>query len=288
MCGLIDDAATCRSIDPDADIDADLLAAVEAGKVIYHPDKARQCLNGIGATCDANAFTDNAAQAACEATFEGTVAAGGQCAMNEECRSRDCDIPACPDACCQGTCVGDTPVRSPVGGTCESSSQCIDSYCDFQTSTCAAYKPTGAACTSSSQCAIGGCVDSICIELPGPGEACSPNLGGANCGDLGYTCSTTSMTCVPYGLTGDPCATSRECSPLYLCGPAATCALRPRLNETCDPAASGCIDSSYCEPTTSVCTTPKPDNSPCMDDNECTSDNCDFDLNICTTPPICI
>jgi hypothetical protein len=290
MCGLIDDVATCRAIYNEGELDADLLAAVQAGKVIYHPDKARECLNGIGASCNANTFSNNDAQEACDATFEGTVGAGGQCALSEECRSQDCDIPSCPDACCQGMCVGDAPVRVAVGGVCESSSQCIDSYCDFSaaTSTCTAYKQAGQACTSSNQCAVGGCVNMICSALPGPGEACSSNLGGANCANLGYTCSVTSMTCVPYGLTGDACATSRDCSPIYVCGTGGTCVLRPRLGETCDPQASGCIDRSYCEPTTSKCTAPKPDNSPCMDSDECASGNCDFDTSVCVTDPICI
>jgi hypothetical protein len=288
-CGLIDDAATCRSIFTNAELDASLLAAVDAGKVIYHPDKARECLNGISGSCDRN-FANNSAQAACDATFEGTVGAGGQCAMNEECKSRECDVPACPDACCQGTCVGDAPVSSPIGGPCESSSQCADGYCDFAsaTPTCAAYKPTGAACTSSNQCATGGCVNMVCTALPGPGEPCSTALGGANCADLGYTCSTSTMTCVAYGLTGDPCTTARDCSPLYLCGSGGACQLRPRLGEPCDPQASGCIDRSYCEPTTSVCTAPKPDNAACTDDQECASDNCDTTTSTCTTPPICI
>ena len=45
-CGLLDDVATCQSI-YDGEIDADLLAAIDAGKVIYHGDKARECLDGI-------------------------------------------------------------------------------------------------------------------------------------------------------------------------------------------------------------------------------------------------
>jgi hypothetical protein len=288
-CGLIDNQATCRTVlGSEIGFDASLEAAVDAGKVIYHPDKARECLNGIGGTCDSSRFFSNDAQEACNATFEGTVAAGGQCAMNEECKSRDCDVPSCPDACCQGTCVGDSPVRSQVGGPCESTSQCIDSYCDFQTTTCAAFRPAGAACTTDTQCQVGGCVNSICTTLPGPGEVCSTLQDAANCGDLGYVCSTTSMTCVAYGLTGDPCMTSRDCSPLYVCGPAATCILRPRLGEACDPQSEGCIDRSYCEPATSTCTAPKADGAACTGSQECASDNCDFTTNVCTTEPICI
>jgi hypothetical protein len=286
-CGLIDDLATCRAL-YDGNLDPDLLAAVDAGKVIYHGDKARECLDGInGDSCDRNSLFNNEAEAACDATFEGTVGAGGQCALDEECKSRDCNIPDCLEACCQGTCVGDAPVLSGIGGACESSSDCSDGYCDFNTSTCAAYKPLGAACTSTGQCEVGGCVNQVCSTLPGPGEACGMTVG-SSCADIGYTCSTTSMTCVPYGLTGDPCTSTRDCSIFYTCGTTGTCQLRPRLGEACDPQTTGCIDNSYCEPATNTCTAPKPDNSPCMDDSECVSDNCDFTTNTCVTRPICI
>src|SRR6185312_14324109 len=51
-CGLVDDLATCRTLDIDVEIDASLIAAVQAGKVIYDADKARECLNAITGSCD--------------------------------------------------------------------------------------------------------------------------------------------------------------------------------------------------------------------------------------------
>jgi len=283
-CGLLEDQATCRSLDVDVDIDADLLAAVEAGKVKYDPQKARECLSGLGASCERGAATTSSE--ACDQTFTGTVAGGGQCAIDEECVSRQCDVPACPDACCQGTCTGDAPTPRPhAGESCATNSQCVDSYCDIDTTTCTAYKPIGEACTSTTQCGLAVCANQICTARPGPGEACTPG-SASSCSLVGYTCSATSQTCVAYGLGGDPCTSNAECSPIYTCGAAGTCQLRPRLGEACD-ANNGCIDRSYCDEATLKCTAPKADGATCTSDRECQND-CDPNTGTCATEPICI
>lgn len=289
-CGLIEDMATCRQLDVDADVNESIIAAVEAGKVIYHPDKARECLNAIAGSCDRLAINRGDDSNACDETFEGTVAAGGQCAISEECVSSNCDVPSCPDACCQGTCVGDAPPPRPrLGDTCGDTAPCVDSFCDTDTLTCVAYRPNGEACTSTNQCAAGTCSNMVCTALPNTGEACTPSqVSSSVCRDLGDTCSATSSTCVAYGLTGDPCTAASDCSPIYTCGTAGTCQLRPRLGDTCGGTAGSCIDRSYCEPTTMTCTAPQADGSTCESDSQCTSNNCDFDLGQCTTPPICI
>lgn len=291
-CGLIDDISTCRQLDIDIEIDASLIAAIEAGKVIYHPDKARTCLNGITGSCDRLALNRSNNTLACDETFEGTVAAGGQCAIDEECQSASCDVPACPDACCQGTCVGDAPPARPrLGESCAETTACVDSFCDATTLTCAAYRPNGEACTSTNQCAAGACTNQICTALPKTGEACIPSQTTSNvCRDLGDTCSATSNTCVAYGLTGDPCTAATDCSPIYWCGAGGTCQLRPRLGDACGSAQVGgsCIDRSYCDATVMTCTAPQADGATCSSDSQCTSRNCDFDTGQCTTPPICI
>jgi hypothetical protein len=284
-CGLIDDHATCRELFTDADVDRSLIAAVDAGKVIYHPDKARECLDGFGGSCERNTVVDNESSA-CDEVFEGTVAAGGQCAMDEECISQECDVPACPEACCQGACVGDAPEPRPrVGESCATNTQCIDSYCDFASSTtCMPYIPVGQACAQTYQCAAGVCANQVCTELPGPGEACNPQVPGGQCGHIGNVCNPTTMTCVAVGLSGDPCTTGGECSEIYNCN-AGTCQLGPRLGEPC---AGECLGRSYCDETTLLCTAPKADGQTCISDNECQSDDCDTTTNTCVTQPICI
>jgi hypothetical protein len=288
-CGLIDDLATCRTIYTDLEIDKDLVAAVDAGKVHYDPDKARECLASVSGSCERNQVNLGENNAACDETFSGTVGAGGQCAIDEECLSQNCDVPSCPDACCQGTCVGDAPTPRPkVGESCAMTFSCSDSFCDTTTMICTAYRALGEACTTTSQCAQGSCTNSVCTAYPGEGEPCNATSTTSACSEVGLICSQTSNTCVAVGLTGDPCTTSRDCSPIYMCGAAGTCQLRPRLGEACSQATGSCIDHSYCEPTTMTCTAPKADGQPCGSDRECTSNNCDQTTTTCTTPPICI
>lgn len=293
-CGLVDDIATCHTLDLDVEADPDLIAAVKAGKVIYHADQASACLAALGAGCDRATFSENDSPLACDETFEGTVAAGGQCAINEECISRNCDTSACTEACCQGTCVGDTPpVRPRVGEACTTAAtlRCVDSYCDTGTGLCTAYKANGEACEGGSQCVSGFCNGTaICAELPATGQPCDLTTGESVCAEIGDTCSATSMTCVPLGLGGDPCTEARDCSPIYQCGASGTCELRPTLGDECGTQAfpSSCIDHSYCDQTTMQCTAPRPDGSTCQSDSECQSDSCDFATSTCTTPAICI
>ncbi len=288
-CGLVDDLALCRTLNTDVEIGAELVAAVEAGKVIYHADKARECLNGITGSCDRTELNRGNSSLACDDTFEGTVPAGGQCAIDEECISSSCNVPACPDACCQGTCVGDAPpVRPRAGESCAMTANCVDSFCDQATTTCTPYLANGIACTSTNQCDDGACVNGICTALPNTGEACmASQTSSSTCLDLGDTCSATTNTCVPYGLDGDPCTTARDCSPIYTCGADQTCQLRPRLGDACGGTLTTCIDHSYCDATTMRCTAPQPDGATCTSNQQCASGDCD-DAGQCTTPPICI
>src|SRR4051794_10467298 len=93
-CGVVDDVATCRKLFEDDAVDADLIAAVKAGKVVYHSDKAGQCLSEFANGCDRNDFLGSRSRsAACDETFTGTVGDGGQCAIDEECISQDCNVP---------------------------------------------------------------------------------------------------------------------------------------------------------------------------------------------------
>ena len=291
-CGLIDDVATCRMLDIDLEIDKNVIAAVEAGKVIYHGDNARACLAALsGAGCEVNALNRSDNAAVCDLMFEGTVAADGQCAIDEECLSQQCNVTSCPDACCQGTCFGDAPPPRPrVGESCAMSFDCIDSFCDSTSRICTAYRQLGAPCTSDSECAAGACVVDVCTALPGPGEACTPSTSDPGCSHVGYVCSATTSTCVQFGLTGDTCATTRDCSPIYNCNTAGNCELRPTIGDPCNDTTSAglCIDTSYCEPTSQICTAPKADGAMCAGSEECRSGECDFNTSTCITPPICI
>ncbi len=290
-CGLIDSLATCRQIDllDDAEIDADLKAAVDAGKVIYHPDKAGECLAAFGATCDvSNAPGSRSTSLACDQTFEGTVGSGGQCAIDEECISQTCDVPSCPDACCQGTCVGATaPVRPRLGESCLDNARCVDSFCDDTTTVCTAYRANGAACAFGGECESNSCIGQVCTARANTGQACGTTVAG--CRLIGDRCDAASMTCKNVGLLGDACAAENECSTIYTCDTtSSTCKLGPQLGESC-AATPNCLGSTYCDETTVECTARKVDGQPCDDDTQCASRTCDVaGTGTCMTPPICI
>jgi hypothetical protein len=279
-CGLITDVATCRSLDNDVDIDAELVAAVNHGTVIFNANEASLCIAGFGETCEpGRLFEENEH---CDLAFEGTVAAGGTCYINAQCISQQCQTVSCPDACCAGTCYGDAaPTRPGVGESCALSTNCLDSYCDPTTELCTALKPAGAQCQDSDECAQGFC-SGTCMAYPQAGQPCVS--GETSCASIGLYCDTTTQVCTEYALEGETCGTVR-CSPAYTCT-GSTCVLKPRVGDSCDPETRDCIDDSYCEPTTLRCTAPKPDGASCTSGSECIGD-CDYDTSVCKTDPVC-
>jgi len=285
-CGQVDDVATCKSQDVGVNPRFDLVAAVKAGKVIFHGDKARECINATYASgsCEAAQLTFASLQTpACLEVLEGAVPGAGACAFNEECISQRCDRSMCTgDPCCIGKCMGASPPPfAHVGESCERA-YCIESFCDPPTTTCHAYIPAGARCSRASTCEPGlACDSGICQTPPGRGQPCHYN----NCGQLGTTCSTSSSTCVAVGLLGDPCHDELDCSLIYRCGGDGRCALKPQLG---DPCTSGCGDYSFCSPSTSICTAPQPNGASCMASSWCASHWCDDASNTCIDRPICI
>lgn len=287
-CGIVPDLAMCQMLYFGEAVDDDLIAAVHAGKVIYHADKAGECLAGVAPTCEqTNTPGVRPEPEACDQAFEGTVGEGGACALDEECISQDCDTPSCPDACCQGTCTGGTvPPRPHVGESCLIESRCIDSYCDDTTNLCTSYLADGAACMLNLQCASNSCVGDVCHPRAHTGEACGQDV--ASCLLIGDHCSDTTMTCTPVGLDGDACTSDEDCSTIYDCDTTTgTCVLLPQLGESC-AETQDCLDRSICDPTTMLCTAPRADGQTCEFDEDCDSRHCDGTTATCVTPPICI
>ena len=281
-CGVITDVATCRSLDNDIDIDPEVIAAVKNGTVIFNEDEARLCISGFGNSCDPNRL-EGSGDDHCDLIVEGTIAAGGTCFIDEQCVSQECETVTCPDACCAGTCIGDAPpVRPRVGESCADVYNCSTGYCDTTTFLCTAYKALGQPCEDENECAEGYC-NGTCTAYPQEGQPCVS--GETPCGSIGLYCDTTTQVCTPYALDGETCGTVR-CSPAYTCT-GGTCALRPRLGETCDVETNNCIDESYCDPATSRCTAPKPDGASCTSSRECVG-NCDYNTSMCITDPVCI
>ncbi|MDB4954818.1 MAG: uncharacterized protein JWO36_2387 [Myxococcales bacterium] len=276
-CGLVDNAALCHDLYLGFTLDQNTRDAVNQGKIIFHGDRARACMNAtLGSTCDRTDFLlPRSPSAACDGILEGTVGDGGDCAINEECISLLCSRPSCatPDTCCRGTCRGGAaPVRPHLGETCTvggTRTSCIDSYCDNVTLTCSAFKAAGAACSLSSQCVVGSdCINAVCTALAAPGAACAFT---SDCLEIGDTCNATSRTCVAVGLTGAACVVDNDCTNFDVCDPSGHCALRPRLGEACPPS---CIDNTFCNATTMKCTAPQADGATCSVNRECASNNC--------------
>jgi hypothetical protein len=287
-CGLISDLETCRMLNLIDLTVANTVAAVAAGKVIYHGDKARECFDQLsGTTCDRTmVFSNRNRPIACDQTFEGTVGDAGACAFNEECISKDCNLPSCaPNTCCMGTCVGGmAPARAALGQSCSTAITCNAGYCNATTSVCTAFLADGAPCTSAASCDSNVCL-TTCQPLVPVNGACTPMTV---CRDIGDTCNSVSMTCIPRGQLGATCASSNDCPLTALCDATQKCVAGPKLGDTCSGAGS-CVDQSYCEASTMKCTAPKPDGATCAATGECASRHCDTTTtHTCVTPPICI
>lgn len=288
-CGIMEDLDQCRAyFDKTFDVDADIIAAVKAGRVIYHGDKAADCLDLIGGSCDRDAVLGSRTNGqVCDDVYEGTVHANGACAFDEECISQDCEVPSCDQACCQGMCVGDTapPSRGAVGATCNSDSDCQGSFCDPSALKCTAFLADGAACTTGSQCESYACsgTPGVCQALVAEGATCTST---SQCRDIADSCNSQHV-CSPGLAAGSACTTSADCRPLDHCDTTShVCAHRPVRGEACT-GTYDCFDDSWCDDT-NTCVAPQADGAACTDDQECTSKNCDPVSNTCTTHEVCI
>ncbi len=290
-CHLVQSESECKSLNIGLDIhiDASLRAAIDAGKIKYDGSKLGECYAALGdQSCDRTSEdARGGSRDACYEAIKGTVAAGGMCALDEECVSRTCNVPDCPDACCQGTCTGDVPppTNVAIGGACEFSGDCARGFCDT-TSLCAALKPAGATCQSGSECDYGlGCAGNprTCRVLPTLGEACPDGA----CRDAGTYCNAM-MTCAKVGLPGDACITRSDCSSAYNCDATMHCAVGPREGEACSSTLRCSQTGNFCDMATMTCKPPQPNGAMCSGDSQCTSFFCSNDaVSVCADEPVC-
>jgi hypothetical protein len=127
------------------------------------------CIDGYGCT---------AARAGVTGSCQPLAAAGQPCTSQVECEpALQCDRAG------SGTCTATLGIGAPCqasGPSCDR----IASFCDEASGTCQARLPVGAACRATGQDATSGCVryaacvDGICAEKPGLGEACQIPDGG--------------------------------------------------------------------------------------------------------------
>jgi hypothetical protein len=167
-------------------------AAVEAGRLVYHPDRAAACYEKLGAVTCAE-FRGEVDQPppieACQTIFEGKVALGGECAANAEC--------AGADALCNGGGTGaadpvGTCVKKPVEGEACIKFTCAEGFV-CQTDTCHKLKAEGEPCDGGHQCASDFCDESdVCAPKRADGEPCDSENAACISGD----CSAGK--CVPF------------------------------------------------------------------------------------------
>jgi hypothetical protein len=298
-CGVFPDQATCVSaaLAVVPTIDPNIAAAVATGRVIYNGSNVKACFDAVANdTCDSTDENGRAHVPECGVYFQGTVAGGDMCMIDQECISQNCSGGATGSACVFGTCIGDTPpvnVSIPVGMPCGSSNGCVDgAYCDTLTSVCTTLKANGEACTGGAECgyglACGGPTGMrTCQALPALGQACRLDLP---CRDEGQYCNTTTMTCAQVGVPGALCTSSMQCSPYYRCDTTAgACAKVPSIGQPCT-AGTRCFEAgSFCDSSTLVCVAARTDGETCMSDLQCESETCDFEVAtpVCASPPIC-
>jgi len=130
--------------------------SVHTGRVIYHSDKVRACLDAAAAaSCVAYGADSGAGITACEGVFEPKVAIGGQCGNDIDCTTKYCsgDSIDLNGKITYGVCANGPTAGMPCDhGDCATGLSCDGS-------TCAAPRADGAACTLDEQCTSNGCND---------------------------------------------------------------------------------------------------------------------------------
>ncbi|MEP6863531.1 MAG: hypothetical protein ABJE66_23100 [Deltaproteobacteria bacterium] len=285
QCGVMPDEATCEAYFAKLfNSDQNLVDAVKAGKVTYHGDKAAQCLDEVGGSCDRTALLGNrSSSTACAEVYDGTVAADGPCALDQECISQVCTKTACAaNTCCQGTCMGGTkPTLGGVGATCASDSDCTDSFCNVTSKVCVAYLADGTTCTSSSQCQSAAC-NQTCQALVADGAACTTS---SQCKDIADSCNSQHV-CSKGAARGAACTTTNDCAAIDRCDTTMHCAARPVRGGACTTSFD-CFDDSYCD-ATNTCAAQLANGGACKSNSDCTSRYCDSTTMMCAAQVTCI
>lgn len=265
--------------------------AIEAGHIVYHADRAGICFDAIsGVSCEGLSATPSA----CGEVFEGTLADGAACTMQEECS---------PTSTCTGG-TGGCGVCTHVpqlGEACTDTLGCGgDSYCDATSMHCVAEIAEGGACSPETNRCAGNlaCIPSAsnpaqgtCGTVPtvGAGESCS----AARC-QAGLTCAVSSTgsvcraprtdgTCqLSFSGPGD-CSATQTCNASF--GADGTCVAIPTTGQTCTStcqAPARCVDDGSGG---RVCLVPHANGEACTVRGDCWSGVCTG--SVCEGRPLC-
>ena len=283
-------------------------AAIDAGTLVYHADKARACLDAFAAAgCT---FGSSRMPAVCEEALEGTVAMGGDCNAGVECAG----VAYCKfDAACPGTCTA----LEAAGAACEDDDNCQDGLACMD-GECAAPGEEGDSCGAPDEpdcqfdlrCAgadeqtatSGTCQPIEDLLIGDDGDTCDLLGGGPWCKD-GLSCVLESIDianqevtfqCQPGVASGaacrtgfpDPCPDEEMCDADPFSGQIdGTCISLPDDGEPCADVliGEGCAPGLACVGET--CTQIARIGGACTVGNGCYSGTCDGDA--CAAPPLC-
>lgn len=207
-----------------------LQGAIDRRRVAYDGSKVAGCLDAIGK--EGCAVFANRLGTVCDGVFTGTVAAGGDCTLDEECKK---------DLFCEAgsSCPGKCTALLSAGGTCKNSDSCKDGLiCSDKSKTCVTAAAAGDPCngTSGKECPANlACVGST-DTAPGTCKA----LDSVFAATAGAACDpTTTVFC-----TADlRCAVSS----VDASGKAAWKCEKPATSQTCHVAyPEACPDGQFC------------------------------------------
>jgi len=270
-CGFEPDVMTCRRVDGADDELLQLIADARIGKVKYDAAAALVWIGALSSrTCAIHgpAADENLADA-WKPVFVGTIAEGGACYVDDECKNGlVCDRSACTDGteCCAGKCVG-APAPIAEGEACDiGSTPCVaGSHCG----------PAGPG-TSDHQCVVAADPGKPCTMFAGckDNQLCDQDMTG-----MCYALATSGQSCDPTHPVA--CAAYTE-----LCSPKNVCASLPRDGEPCNVDGPGCLSYAVCVEGTCV---RRPalgeacDMLPCLGDLDCDNGICSTrTLHVCT------
>ncbi len=272
--------------------------AVRDGTVVYHGDRVDGCLTALDS---AGCSLDTVVATACTDIFEGTVAAGGACAWDEECVSGYCSD---TDGMCPGTCAS----FIGAGGSCMAEGCAPGLTC--ANGTCSAVSVAGGACEGAAGLSCSG-IDLTCVgsegEAPGTCRSWTEVLNG----DVGDSCTIADdlcdegLSCVFAGVEGgmarfecaagvasgaacsqgfpDPCPDAQYCMMGAMPG-MGTCTALPTAGQMC--ASGQCAPGLRCVvpegSANGTCTSAARLGQPCQGNAGCLSSVCED--GVCATP----
>jgi hypothetical protein len=275
-----------------------LQGKVDQGKMHYDGSKAQACLDSLSARTCAQMLDRDSPE--CLAALDGTVALGGACDLDEECKGEA--LCSSPNATCPGQCAS----LLVAGQACSQDSDCqAGLQCSTETKLCVQPASADQACEyGSPPCGPG----LLCLgkddtnKTPGTcrttaeafsgveNGSCAPTLGQL-C-QTGLACVADSVTLVPPAITWtcvktgsyaanaackpgfpDACASGNYCKTgtgvLALNG---TCTTIPAAGETCGTGLSQCQPSAAC--VSGLCQNLAQNGVSCTGDTMCYSGKC--------------